>query len=226
MMVLADHEVPVAYSMVALVVQPSALAFPPFHTFGCYWMAFNNIYVTIADRSGRCARLKKQPDGSLRTRLIANVNIPEVMSVSERHQMDLAFDAFAEDLKHRLIEHPSVRYFVYRTPSWHSQRLEHDAAGQRLNGVLNVGYTVSADHPVWSPIDTQLYERYMGGSQDKEARNVLGKQILNLLYTVRNNTFHGGKRADDANDREVVEQALPLLVMIVKSFLKPEEGTS
>jgi hypothetical protein len=131
----------------------------------------------------------------------------------------LAFQEFSEDFIHRLIEHPSVRYFVYRTPSWQGQRLEHDAAGQRLNGVLNIGYTVSADHPVWSPIDTQLYERYMAGSQGAQERNLLAKQILDLLYTVRNNTFHGGKRADDANDREVVEKALPLLAMIVNSFL-------
>lgn len=31
--------------------------------------------------------------------------------------------------------------------------------------------------------------------------------------------FHGGKRADDANDREVLQKALPVLKMIVESFV-------
>ena len=45
-----------------------------------------------------------------------------------------------------------------------------------------------------------------------------------MIYTVRNNTFHGGKRADDANDTQVLTEALPLLAMIVKSFLGIEQA--
>ncbi len=92
--------------------------------------------------------------------------------------------------------------------------------GQRLNGVINVGYTVNTDYPVWSPIDTGQYEAYMQGYRVVEVSNALAMQILDLLYTVRNNAFHGGKRADDANDHEVVERALPLLVSIVEAFLR------
>ncbi len=53
-----------------------------------------------------------------------------------------------------------------------------------------------------------------------KVRDALAKQVLDLLYTVRNNAFHGGKRADDANDREVVERALPLLALVVDAFLQ------
>jgi hypothetical protein len=219
MIIFTHYDVPVAYSMVALARRSSGIDLPALSNFGCYWMAFNNIYVTIADLKGRRVCLKKEQDGSLRTRQIANLNMPKVVRVSEKEQINLAFGEFAEDLRHRLIVHPSVRFFVYRTPIWRSQRLQYDAAGQRLNGVLNVGDTVSSEHPVWSPIDIRVYERYMEGNQNSEARDTLAKQIQDVLYTVRNNMFHGSKRADDASDHEVVEKALPLLVMIVESFL-------
>lgn len=52
-----------------------------------------------------------------------------------------------------------------------------------------------------------------------KACDPLARQILDVLYTIRNNAFHGGKRADDANDAEVLEKALPLLMMVVDSFL-------
>jgi hypothetical protein len=43
-----------------------------------------------------------------------------------------------------------------------------------------------------------------------------------LLYTIRNNLVHGGKNPDEANDIEVVEKALPLLDMVVISFIHPQ----
>jgi hypothetical protein len=110
-------------------------------------------------------------------------------------------------------------FFVHRTPYWSGLPVERDGSGQRLNGVLNVGYTTDSKHPVWSPIDAKLFEAYQKGIRDGSTREPLARQILDVLYTVRNNTFHGGKRADDANDREVLQQALPLLKMIVDSFV-------
>jgi hypothetical protein len=115
--------------------------------------------------------------------------------------------------------HPTVAYFVERTPHWRGESIGKDAAGQRLNGVLNVGQTVNFDYPVWSPIDTSAWRQYVGGHMDPANRDALAKQLVDMLYTVRNNTFHGGKRADDAEDHRVVENALPLLRMIVESFL-------
>jgi hypothetical protein len=132
----------------------------------------------------------------------------------------LAFQHFTDDLKRRLVEHPSSSFFVYRTPQWRGQPIARDASGQRLNGVLNVGYTIDDQHPVWTPIDVQTFEEYQAGARDPARADALARQILNVLYTVRNNTFHGGKRADDANDREVLEKALPLLIAIVDSFVQ------
>jgi hypothetical protein len=68
-MIFASHQVPIAHSMVALAGSPSTFAFRPFQDFICYWTAFNNIYVTVAELKGRRARLKHLKDGTVRTRL-------------------------------------------------------------------------------------------------------------------------------------------------------------
>lgn len=220
-MILAQYEIPVAYSMVAMATQLlPAKASHPIETFMCYWAAFNNIYVTVAEQKGRRVRVRRNNDGSLRTRPVGQVNIPEVAVVSEREQLDLAFMEFSNELKRDMIEHPSTRFFVYRAPYWRGQPITYDGNGQRLNGVLNVGYTVDAANPVWTPIDLQSFENYNNGARDEGTRDALARQILDVLYTVRNNTFHGGKRADDANDRDVLEKALPLLITIVGAFLR------
>ncbi len=219
-MILASHEVPVAYSMRALTRDAGRSVFQPFQDFVCYWTAFNNIYVTVADKRGQRASLRRSKDGTLRTRLVAHVCIPQVAPIRERDQIDLAFYELSADLKQKLVEHASTRFFAHRTPRWRGCEIEFDASGQRLNGVINVGYTVDASHPVWSPIDTGQYESYLQGKKDVKVRDALAKQVLDLLYTVRNNAFHGGKRADDANDREVVERALPLLALVVDAFLQ------
>jgi hypothetical protein len=135
-----------------------------------------------------------------------------------------AFQKFSDGLKRGLVEHPCTQFFVDRKPSWRGQCIEVDVSGQRLNGVLNVGYTVDARHPVWTPIDTVEFAAYHRGDKTPERLNALATQVLDVLYTVRNNTFHGGKRADDANDREVLEKSLPLLAMIVNAFVRFERA--
>ncbi|CAA9364642.1 MAG: hypothetical protein AVDCRST_MAG93-7873 [uncultured Chloroflexia bacterium] len=219
-MILDNHEVPVAYSMRAMAEDPVHSASQPLQDFVCYWTAFNNIYVTVAEKRGRRASLRRFEDGTLRTRPVAHVRIPQVVTVRERDQIDLAFDELDADLKQKLVEHAGTRFFAHRTPRWQGCKIELDALGQRLNGVINVGYTVDADHPVWSPIDTDQYESYMHGDRDPETRDALARQVLDLLYTVRNNAFHGGKRADDADDHQVMGKALQLLTLVVAAFLQ------
>jgi hypothetical protein len=87
-----------------------------------------------------------------------------------------------------------------------------------VNGVINVNYTSSPQYPVWSPVDTQIYEGYLKEPDKEEDRDFLTKQILDLLYTVSKNLMHFGKKFDDSNDIKVVENALPLLEKIVASF--------
>ena len=219
-MLLHSLDVPVAVSMLELAKKSEQ----PFQQFMCYWTAFNNIYAIVADKTGLSVSIKKDQDGTPKTETIANVKIVKVDAPGERKQIDSAFNHFSDDLKDNLIRHENIRFFVNRSPEWQGRKIEFDSFGQRLNGVLNVGYTIHADYPVWSPIDKNLYERYMKDPQDMKepqissARKELAKQILEVLYTVRNNIVHGGKQADDANSHEVVEKAVPLLSMIVSHF--------
>jgi hypothetical protein len=217
---LHQFEIPVAYSMVALAQKTSQVDPQPFQEILCYWSAFNNIYTTIAEHKGYFGRLRTQKNGTIRARADGSVLIPEVeMSLRERDEIDLAYNEFNEALKHKLIAHPNSKFFVERVPKWHGAEVKFDGNGQRLNGVLNVRYTIDLKHPVWSPIDFSAYARYTQDKASSDDINLLAKQLVYLVYTVRNNTFHGGKRADDANDLQVIEKALPILRMIVESFM-------
>ena len=201
-------------------LRPRRDGYHPFQKYIYYRTAFNNIYTTIAYAANRSTTLKRRPDGSIDTRLNGSVQIPKVQSVSEQEQIGLAFAEFDKIFRHQLVTHESVEFFVNRTPLWYGIAISTDAFGQRINGVLNVNYTVEEKYPVWSPIDVHSYSNYLLNHKDHEARDLLARQIVDLLYTIRCNLLHGGKRFDDANDETVVEKALPLLGMIVSAFTR------
>jgi hypothetical protein len=192
----------------------------PFDQYFLFWTAFTNFYTTIAHRKGHTTQIKVNDDGSIVTIANGNVNIPEVVIVSEREQIRLAFQEFGDDLKHTLILHEGTKYFVGRIPFWQGVQIEFDAFGQRVNGVININYTSDSQYPVWSPIDFQHYEKYLEHPDNEENRNFLAKQIVDLLYTIRLNLMHFGKKFDDANDISVVKNALPMLELIVTSFTR------
>lgn len=191
----------------------------PFQQYFLFWTAFNNIYTTIAYGKGLRIQLKENEDGSIVRIANGNVKIPEVIPVSEREQIHLALQEFDHDLKHTLILHQGTKYFVGRIPYWQGKPIEYDALGQKINGVINVNHTIDSQYPVWSPIDFQHYEEYLEDRDNEENRNFLAGQILDLLYTIRRNLMHGGKKKfDDANDIKVVEHALSMLELIVTAF--------
>jgi len=210
-------EVPVAYSLIDLIKGTPRVQDRVFRDYALYWMAFNNIYTTISYDRGLRPEFAGGA-GKPEFKTLGELEMPDVKAVPERCQIEAAFGAFPDDLKDRLISHESTAFFVDRHPRLHHGELPRDAKGQHLNGVLNVGQTINEKCPVWSPINRALYERYMKGERTVEIRSKLAKQILDVLYTVRNNLFHGGKRADDAGDVEVVRKALPLLRMVVEAF--------
>ena len=130
---LREHEIPVAYSMVALAQESAKNSPQPFQEFMCYWTAFNNIYVTIAEHNGNFARLRTQRDGTIRRRENGGVFIPEVeMPLREREEIDLAFAEFGDKLKQDLISHSSTKFFVERIPKWQGFEIEFDENKQRL----------------------------------------------------------------------------------------------
>jgi hypothetical protein len=214
-------EIPVAYSMVKLAQLSAKIVAPPFPEFMCYWTAFNNIYTTIAERAGYSADFRYRKDRTICERENGSVLIPQVEpALKERDEIGLVLNEFSEALKRKLIDHPSTKFFVSRIPKWRGHNIEFDVKRQKLNGVINVKYTIDDKHPVWSPVDFGAYERYVQGNATPNDVNLLVRQLIFLLYTVRNNTFHGGKRADDADNRKVIVMALPLLKMIVESFMR------
>ncbi|MFN2235400.1 MAG: hypothetical protein ACK2U1_14325 [Anaerolineales bacterium] len=215
------HELPLAYTMVETVrrIKPRRDGGHTYQHYFLYWTAFNNIYTTIANRAGYRTLIKKNEDGTIITTANGHVNIPEVEIVTEKEQIHLALKEFDENLKHALILHDGTQHFVGRIPCWGGTRIETDAFGQRVNGVIHVQHTSSSQYPVWSPIDIQYYQEYLQNPDNQEIRDFLARQIVDLLFTVRENFMQGGKKLDDANDLSVVENALPMLEFIVKSFL-------
>jgi len=115
-----------------------------------------------------------------------------------------------------LIKNPCVRFFVERKPKGAPGKW--DTAGQLINGVMNITRTRNSNEPVWSPIEKQKYENYLAG--DTSNQDELAKQIVFMLYTIRNNLVHGSKNQNQANDVEVVEMALHLLEIVAHAFIR------
>ncbi len=216
------HELPIAYAMIAAAkrIRPRRDGNHPYEQYFLFWAAFNNIYTTIAMSAGCRTKIRENDDGSIVTVANGNVNIPEVVAVSDREQIHFALQEFSDELKHSLILHHGTEYFAGRTPFWQGKKIEFDAFGQRVNGVINVHYTSDRQYPIWSPIDLQYYAEYLANHDNEANRNFLTRQIVDLLYTVRINFMHASKRFDDANDVKVIENALPMLELIVASFTR------
>ncbi len=210
----------VACSMVSWVdANPSAHSV---HRFASFWMAFNNIYISLADFSGKAASLKTDSSGSVERRQVYGCDMPKVQPVKEREQIDIAVSELEAGAKAKLVGHENVAFFVNRRPVFDGYPLEENKAGQKLNGVLNVVYSRSKDYPVWSPLSREVHAMVKLNNAGEAEIDLLTKQIVDMLYTIRNNLFHGGKRADDAQDEEVLENAIPLLAIIVRFFLRDQ----
>ena len=121
-----------------------------------------------------------------------HVNIPEVEIIRESEKIHFAIKEFDEDLKHSLILHQGTEYFVGRIPYWQGIKIETDVFGQRVNGVINVNYTGDSQYPVWSPIDFQYFEEYLENPDNQDNRIFLARQIVDLLFTVRENFYFLG----------------------------------
>jgi hypothetical protein len=208
----------VACSMVSWV-DVNATA-DPIHVYANYWMAFNNIYVSLADFSGKAASLKTDSSGIVEMIQVYGYDLPKVKTVTEREQIDVAVEELAANAKVELVGHENVAFFVNRTPVFDRYPLKKNKVGQELNGVLNVGYSLDKDYPVWSPLSREAHAKVKSNSASKAEIDLLAKQIVDMLYTIRNNLFHGGKRADDAQDQEILKNAIPLLAIVVLFFLR------
>jgi hypothetical protein len=70
---LDDHEVPVASSMIAMAESLRTGVGHPVQAFMCYWTAFNNIYVTLAEQAGKIGSAGTRATTHLWSSLWSNV---------------------------------------------------------------------------------------------------------------------------------------------------------
>lgn len=219
---LYKEEIPIANSMIELAERADHL----FQRYICYWVAFNNIYTLVSKRLAEeltiAAKYDLIPKLS-RTGGEINYKInewgywfPEMKLTSERKQILATTNLMGEKTKNKIVFHRNISFFVDRIPK--GVRSRSDSRGQLINGVLNITRTIESEYPVWSPIDTQVYQRVLKG--DRSEIDILIDQIIMMLYTIRNNLVHGSKNPNEANDNQVVEMALPVLEIVVKSFIK------
>jgi len=214
-------DLPIAYTMIETAgrIKPRRDGRHPLEKFFLFWTAFRQVYVTLAARQGLHTELLRGADGEVLTEPNGSVHIPRVIPVDERAQIAAARAEFDSGLIQALIAHPGTAYFIERTPFWGGRKLAGDAAGQVLNGVIDVNHTSQVEYPVWAPLDRQAYRRWAAGEITPEDEDLLARQITGLLYTVSRNLTHVGKQFDDGQDIAVYEQALPLLEMIVGRFV-------
>jgi hypothetical protein len=220
LMPLMEDEIPVAYAMLDLARQVDlAHASTLAQRFLCTWAAFQIICAALARRAGLRPRFELRRNGTMQTRRVGSVKIVMVHPLPDGPRIEAAWAAFDDGLKHRLIAHPGATFFVRRKPVVLGQVVERDGFGQRPNGLVDVACTVDARYPAWSPIDVPAYNRYMArGGTDPKARDLLARQIVDLLCTLHSNLLYGEGR-DAESGPDVIEQALPLLSEIVQHFV-------
>lgn len=216
------HELPIAFAMIETAerVKPRRDGRDPYDRYFLLWTAFSHIYQTIAARAGLQSRLVTDEEGRVVTRKNGSVHIPVVRPASEQELVGYAAAELPETVRQQLITHPATKYFAERTPFWEGQKIEHDALGQALNGVIHIRHTTGAEYPVWSPIDTPLFENYLPDQENDAQGDFLITQVLDLLLTIRENLVQFNQKFDDSNDRSVIENGLALLEIIVAAFTR------
>jgi hypothetical protein len=205
-------EIPVARSMLRLACQSTNI----FARYICTWISFNNVYTTLwyrcRDNQGAFNNPNADYPCSEKPTLQLSPKRPR-----EWELIDHAFAHFSTSLKETLVLHPSTDFFVNRTPRPPRGLFAHHPNQAQHNGVLKVGDSTPSA-PEYQEIDVAAFNQFQANTADSAALDVVADQVLDVLYAVRNNTFHGGKQADDAQDVEVVERALPLVQLIVRDF--------
>ncbi|MBL7065772.1 MAG: hypothetical protein ISS49_16470 [Anaerolineae bacterium] len=193
------------------------------------WIAFNAIYVAeykrpYAERAKNGPKYPKEPN-EYGLKLIRLQGPP-----SERCMIRHTLGKLPPYFKWELLNLSSptkkgdtcLSFFARRIPVWQDTEIAQDELKQLVNGVINVRRTLNQDTPHWTPVDLNALEQFTVEAAEGATPNiptVLVNQIGDLLYTVRNNLFHGCKVSGDSNDDEVLRNALELLRAIVTFYI-------
>lgn len=128
-MQLQKWEVPVADSMISLIRISGDYRNRVFENYMLLWVAFNNVYVTLAEKDGCHPKLKQGGDGLPKYRLQGHVQVPDVKTVTEREQIEIAIKHLSDATCDDLVRHPSVEFFVNRIPIWKGELIRNDKKG-------------------------------------------------------------------------------------------------
>ncbi|MBN1875161.1 MAG: hypothetical protein JXA33_13095 [Anaerolineae bacterium] len=196
----------------------------PAEAYLCTWAAFRAITTTLAVQDGVSPRFSLRPNGTLHTHKVGKFKLALITPYPEHTYLDHTFKHFSPKLQHQLITHDNTRFFVTRTPTWKGTPIARDAYRQQLNGVIDAELTVDTRYPTWTPIDIALYKQYTRATAankppDPETQATLARQILNMLTAIQHNLYHNDTQPNDENSPDVLNKALPLLTLIVESFL-------
>jgi len=194
------------------------------------WIAFNAIYVAEYDLPYAKFKIEKNGEKKFVNRYGYGLQMVDVDHVNERDMVLYALRKLPKAIRQQLLVTMSptediatcLDFFAKRVPIWQGISIAQDAKGQLVRGVINVRETISADYPRWAFIDPSLLSSVLVRLQNGEDVDVpdrLLDQVGDILYTVRNNLFHGCKGSEDSNDYEVLENAYPLLKIVVDFFI-------
>ncbi|HEY4312833.1 MAG TPA: hypothetical protein VGN12_25510 [Pirellulales bacterium] len=198
-------EAPVAFSMVDHLDHPTQQPTCVFARYACCWMAFNNIYFValrgkLATNPKYCQDRKphEMPSEKCHLTFIASQIVPGVLQ--------------------QVIESPSFEFFLTRRPTSLHGNVP-DIQGVPPNGVTNIARSIYANVPKVSGLDRTIAGRVGTKNQLATDEGAVAAELVMMLYTIRNNMFHGGKEFDDPNANEVLREAYVILRNIVDSFL-------
>ena len=181
------HDLPIAFTLMEAAERVKARrdGSEHFHRYFLRWTAFQTIYSTLAARKGLHPSLRRDKTGAPVTVLNGSARIPVVDAVSERNQLQLALTELDDSTRKRLLTHSAARFFADRTPAWEGKKIQTDASGQRLNGVILLSHTISEDHPVWNPIELSLFEQYLDDPSAGPDQDFLTGQLADILFAGR-----------------------------------------
>ncbi len=148
---MVDVNYPTAQLMLSLA---DSLNEHPLQAYLCTWIALDNLIRVVARHSGIKPQFRLRKNGTLQMMEVGDIKMPDVHAPKRDHMLAAVIGKVDIPIKHALIAHPSVEYFVNRTPTFENRTVKSDQRGQQLNGVMDVCRTMDVRYPIWSPISS------------------------------------------------------------------------
>lgn len=195
----------------------------PYGRFIYLWIAFNQLYnFHCYDMHPNCSLerqlamdLKPRAIGSPRDTSVTNCPFKQggnKTDVQEWTRIVCVARYLPVRVQQELLDSEEARYFATRA-AYSIVTGEWDASEC---GVLDVHRTRNNSNPFYTLGFVDAWKQYRSG--DADPSNAV-QHLARLLYTIRCNLVHGGKRYRQENNIKVVSQAIPLVEGIVTTLI-------